>query len=234
MEALESNTYTTEKTLAEQMNERLKELHMAKAEAAMKMNYSRSAVSQYLNGKYASDPTELEKKIKEFLIATGGMSGVQDVPDIEEGTGVQLKAKVEFFESRDFVNTIGVCQACQENIGLGIVVGKSGQGRCFISPAVVISGSSIIATAASIVSPRLCVGIFVARPTAIPDVPFTSRFGYRAGSMSGSLRVSSKFRRKGTVSFSISRSISSASGAMRASVYRMAAALSPSMEPKLP
>ena len=68
----------------------------------------------------------------------------------------------------------------------------------------------------------------------MPDVPFTSRFGYRAGSMSGSLRVSSKFRRKGTVSFSMSRSISSASGAMRASVYRMAAALSPSMEPKLP
>lgn len=50
MEALESKTYTTEKTLAERMNERLAELHMTKAEAAMRMNYSRSAVSQYLNG----------------------------------------------------------------------------------------------------------------------------------------------------------------------------------------
>lgn len=54
MEAL--NTYKTEKTLAEQMNERLAEMKMTKAEAALKMNYSRAALSQYLNGKYASDP----------------------------------------------------------------------------------------------------------------------------------------------------------------------------------
>lgn len=50
MEAL--NTYKTEKTLAEQMNERLAEMKMTKAEAALKMNYSRAALSQYLNGKY--------------------------------------------------------------------------------------------------------------------------------------------------------------------------------------
>ena len=62
MEAL--NTYKTEKTLAEQMNERLAEMKMTKAEAALKMNYSRAALSQYLNGKYASDPTELEKKVR--------------------------------------------------------------------------------------------------------------------------------------------------------------------------
>lgn len=42
--------------MAEQMNERLAEMKMTKAEAALKMNYSRAALSQYLNGKYASDP----------------------------------------------------------------------------------------------------------------------------------------------------------------------------------
>ena len=104
MEALESKTYTTEKTLAEQMNERLRELKMTKAEAAMRMNYSR--VSQYLNGKYGSDPTEIEKKITEFLIASGGMEGVPETPETTEGTGLKLKSKVEFFESRDFINTI--------------------------------------------------------------------------------------------------------------------------------
>ena len=129
MEALESKTYTTEKTLAEQMNERLRELKMTKAEAAMRMNYSRPALSQYLNGKYASDPTEIEKKITEFLLASGGMEGVSETSETTEGTGLKLKSKVEFFESRDFINTIGVCQACQENIGLGIIVGKSGQGK---------------------------------------------------------------------------------------------------------
>ena len=58
----------------------------------------------------------------------------------------------------------------------------------------------------------------VARPTAMPLAPLTSRFGKLAGSMSGSLRVSSKLSRKGTVSLSMSRSISTASGVMRASV----------------
>lgn len=126
MEAL--NTYKAEKTLAEQMNERLAELKMTKAEAAMKMNYSRATLSQYLNGKYASDPTELEKKVREFLEASGGMADSPVQEGTKAGTGT-LKKKVEFFESRDFVQTIGVCQACQEYMGLGIIVGKSGQGK---------------------------------------------------------------------------------------------------------
>ena len=125
MEAL--NTYTAEKTLAEQMTERLSELKMTKAEAALKMNYSRTALSQYLNGKYASDPAELEKKVREFLEESGGMQEVQQEHG-RPGAGI-LKKKVEFFESRDFVQTIGVCQACQEHMGLGIIVGKSGQGK---------------------------------------------------------------------------------------------------------
>lgn len=122
------NTYKAESTLAEQMIGRLATLKMTKAEAALKMNYSRSALSQYLNGKYASDPTELEKKIEEFLEATGGKEASQKQEGRKEGAG-RLKAKVEFFESRDFVQTIGVCQACQEYMGLGIIVGKSGQGK---------------------------------------------------------------------------------------------------------
>ncbi len=125
MEAL--NTYKAEKSLREQMNDRLAELKMTKQEAALKINYSRTTLTQYLNGKYASDPTEVEKKIVEFLKASGGIEG----ETAEDGAGgiVALKKKVEFFESRDFVQTIGVCQACQENQGLGIIVGKSGQGK---------------------------------------------------------------------------------------------------------
>ncbi len=123
MEALK--TYRVEKTLAEQMVDRLSELKMSKAEAALKMNYSRSALSQYLNGKYASDPTELEKKIIIFLEQTGGMEGEAQVP----AEKTKLGKKVEFFESMDFVQTIGVCKACQDNMGLGIIVGKTGQGK---------------------------------------------------------------------------------------------------------
>lgn len=121
MEAL--NTYTAQKSLAEQMNERLAELKMTKQEAAMRMNYSRSALSQYLNGKYNSDPTEIEKKIMEFLQESGGM---EELP--EKAQKGQFK-KAEYFESRDYVHTIGVCQMCQEQQGLGIIVGKSGFGK---------------------------------------------------------------------------------------------------------
>ena len=96
MEAL--NTYKAEKTLAEQMNERLAELKMTKAEAALKMNYSRAALSQYLNGKYASDPTELEKKVREFLEASGGVDGGQEQEGGKAGAGI-LKKKVEFLRA---------------------------------------------------------------------------------------------------------------------------------------
>lgn len=125
----ELKTYKTEKTLAEQLNERLAEMKMTKAEAALQMNYSRAAISKYLSGKYASDSTELEKKIIEFLEATGGVSGTGMEAGKETGYKAAGFKKMEFFESRDFVQTIGVCQACQEYMGLGIIVGKSGQGK---------------------------------------------------------------------------------------------------------
>ena len=123
-------TYTVQKTLRELMLERLAAMKMNKAEAAMKMNYSRSALSQYLNGNYKSNATELEKKIREFLVETGGIPGETPMESVEGSAPViQLREKIRYFESRDFSQTIGVCQACQENMGLGIIVGKSGQGK---------------------------------------------------------------------------------------------------------
>ena len=47
------------------------------------------------------------------------------------------------------------------------------------------------ATTASIVSPRLCVGMYVAIPTAIPFDPLTIRFGKRDGRTDGSCSVPS-------------------------------------------
>ena len=113
-------------------------------------------------------------------------------------------------------------------------VGKSGPLTIFISAAIVIFGSSAIATTASMTSPRLCGGMFVAMPTAMPDEPLTRRFGNRDGRTTGSLSYPSKFGWKSTVSLAMSRSISIASGASRASVYLIAAGGSPSTEPKFP
>ena len=57
-------------------------------------------------------------------------------------------------------------------------VGKSGPGICFINSLILISLFSIKANVPSIISPKLCGGILVAIPTAIPPAPFTSKLGY--------------------------------------------------------
>ena len=65
-------------------------------------------------------------------------------------------------------------------------VGKSGAGMCAISSAELSSGVSISARQASITSPRLCGGMLVAMPTAMPPAPLTSRLGNRDGITTGS------------------------------------------------
>ena len=57
-------------------------------------------------------------------------------------------------------------------------VGKSGPGMCFINSFNLMSLLLISARVPLIISPRLCGGILVAIPTAIPPAPLTSKFGY--------------------------------------------------------
>lgn len=129
MGALKENTYTMEKTLRERVNEILREMKMTKAELALRLQYSRSAVSQYLNGKYNSDPTEIESKLMEFVQAYDREIMEQTGGAVPGGTVPGIRPKIEYFESRDYIQTIGVCQACQENMALGIIVAKSGYGK---------------------------------------------------------------------------------------------------------
>jgi hypothetical protein len=88
-------------------------------------------------------------------------------------------------------------------------VGKSGPLTVFISSSSDISGLSIIALTPSITSPRLCGGIFVAIPTAIPEEPLTNSAGILAGNTVGSCNLPSKLGVKSTVFFSISVNINS-------------------------
>ncbi len=122
--------YTKEMTLRERVLDILGEMKMTKTELALKLQYSRSAVSQYLNGKYNSDPAEIEAGLWEFVQAYEQQAGQAEAP---AGAGVKaapvLRPKIQYFESRDFVQAIGVCQACQEETALGIVVAESGYGK---------------------------------------------------------------------------------------------------------
>ena len=130
MEALAQNTYTMEKPLRERVIEILKELEMNKAELALRMNFSRSAVSQYLNGKYNSNPEALEEKLTEFVkeYEEHVKSETGEVKAIGR-TVSGVKPKIAYFESKDYIQTIGVCKSCQENMALGIIVAKSGYGK---------------------------------------------------------------------------------------------------------
>ncbi|MNL73807.1 hypothetical protein D3C87_1993220 [compost metagenome] len=54
-----------------------------------------------------------------------------------------------------------------------------------------IAGLSISAIQPLMTSTRLCGGMLVAMPTAMPPAPLTSRFGNFAGTTTGSLNVPS-------------------------------------------
>ena len=89
----------------------------------------------------------------------------------------------------------------------------------------------LIAPATSV---KLCGGIRVAIPTAIPSLPFNIKFGSLDGSTVGSFSESSKFGWKSTVFLSISSNICFEILSSLLSVYRIAAGGSPSIEPKFP
>ena len=124
-------------------------------------------------------------------------------------------------------------------------VGKSGPLMCSMYSAISINGvpssrtfpSSIVCTwkfIAEDTSFKLCGGILVAIPTAIPSLPFNNRFGSLDGRTLGSCSVSSKFGWKSTVFFLISSNICLEILSNLDSVYLIAAGGSPSIEPKLP
>ena len=70
-------------------------------------------------------------------------------------------------------------------------VGKSGPGTASIKSAVVASSLFIKIWIALMTSDKLCGGIFVVIPTAIPVAPLTNKFGKRAGKIDGSRSVPS-------------------------------------------
>ena len=113
--------------------------------------------------------------------------------------------------------------------------GKSGPGTSSKSASSERAGSAMSAWTASTNSPRLCGGIDVAIPTAMPCAPLRRRKGSLAGSTVGSRSEPSKLSAKSTVSIATSASSASfARLASRHSVYRIAAGGSGSIEPKLP
>ncbi len=111
---------------------KLAEMKMNKAELAIQLGVSRSMVSQYLAGKYKSDPAALEEMLQDFLEANGVRETFSADDDIElQEERMELPQKIAYYESRDYMGVMSVCQSCQEDMGLGIIIGKSGYGKSY-------------------------------------------------------------------------------------------------------
>ena len=127
MEAVQ--LYTEERELKERVLDILKERGITKAELADRLTemsearYTRSTISKYLSGKYDANPEGIESALWEFV------SEFENGEDVKSETATWLRAKTEYFESVDYVNTLGVCRSCQEDAALGIVIAKSGYGK---------------------------------------------------------------------------------------------------------
>lgn len=111
------------KALAEKINSHLAATKSSIAALAKEVNYSRTAVSRYLSGKYDAASNDLEEKLAEWLSRQTGEAVAVPAPS------EKARTRPSFFESRDATAVLGVCQSCQEYIGLGIVVGRSGYGK---------------------------------------------------------------------------------------------------------
>ena len=119
-----STVYTNSKTLVDKLNDYLAITKTSIAALAKEVNYSRTAVSRYLSGKYDSNANGLEAKLAEYLAQNTG-----EQVEVSASSTQKATTRPQFFESRDATAVLGVCQSCQEYIGLGIVVGRSGYGK---------------------------------------------------------------------------------------------------------
>lgn len=104
------------------------------AEIARKGDVSRTLVSRYLSGTYESNPEKVEKAIIDYFegIDTNENQDFEEAeehPKQEDNGVVKNNTLAGFYESRDAVNVVAVCGLCQDNVSLGVIVGKSGFGK---------------------------------------------------------------------------------------------------------
>jgi DNA transposition AAA+ family ATPase len=137
--------------LAVKVNERLRVLCINKQMIGVEYHCSRSMISQYLSGKYRSNPETVEKILTQFLEDTEvkyqevlandpqavktleKMRGKNGTPagEQEMTSEKHFPEKKKVLESVDYLGVLSVCQSCQDDMGLGIIIGKSGYGKTY-------------------------------------------------------------------------------------------------------
>lgn len=96
--------------------------HMSKTKLAEISGYSRPAISAYLNDKYDSDTTEIERRL---------LDCIGRAETAENGEAPAMLSSRGFYTSADAAAIIGVCAHCQSDNALGIIVGRTGYGKTY-------------------------------------------------------------------------------------------------------
>ena len=96
--------------------------HMSKTKLAEISGYSRPAISAYLNDKYDSDTTEIERRL---------LDCIGRAETAENGEAPAMLSSRGFYTSADAAAIIGVCARCQSDNALGIIVGRTGYGKTY-------------------------------------------------------------------------------------------------------
>lgn len=122
---MEGNAYAQGTSLVERVKLLLKERNLTNTKLGEEIGFSRSAISRFLNGDYNSH--ELETKLEEWLRKWESHTAGSDLRP--EQMRKLLPEKERYYQSADYLSVIGLCRGCQEDVGLGIVVGKSGFGK---------------------------------------------------------------------------------------------------------
>ena len=118
------STNTTGRTLAQEVNDYLQQTGMTIEALSEKIDYSRTAVSLYLGGKYKANAANMEEKLAAFLEEMTGVPHTMRINGRLEG--LQHRG---FFSSADVGMMVTICRRAQEDHGLGMIVGRSGFGK---------------------------------------------------------------------------------------------------------
>lgn len=100
--------------------------HMSKTKLAEISGYSRPAISAYLNDKYDSDTTEIERRLLDCI----GRAETAENGEAPAAAPAMLSSR-GFYTSADAAAIIGVCARCQSDNALGIIVGRTGYGKTY-------------------------------------------------------------------------------------------------------
>lgn len=84
--------------------------------------YKRPTISRYLSGKYTSDATAIEERLSSWLAERTG----EPAPLLKK-----VPTSPRFFRNRDARQILGVCESCQANHEMGIIIGESGFGKTY-------------------------------------------------------------------------------------------------------